>query len=100
MSQTTIQLGNRIRRLRQARDWSQEQLAEYADLSLSYIALLEKGRKSATVDTSAKLAHAFGITLAELFTFSGVPPQTDPTDTQMMDILLEAARRLQELYDA
>ena len=42
MSQTTIQLGNRIRRLRQARDWSQEQLAEYADLSLSYIALLEK----------------------------------------------------------
>ncbi len=43
MSQTTIQLGNRIRRLRQARDWSQEQLAEYADLSLSYIALLEKG---------------------------------------------------------
>lgn len=66
MSQTTIQLGNRIRRLRQARDWSQEQLAEYADLSLSYIALLEKGRKSATVDTSAKLAHAFGITLAEM----------------------------------
>ena len=100
MSQTTIQLGNRIRRLRQARDWSQEQLAEYADLSLSYIALLENGRKSATVDTSAKLAHAFGITLAELFTLSGVPPQTDPTDTQMMDILLEAARRLQELYDA
>lgn len=100
MSQTTIQLGNRIRRLRQARDWSQEQLAEYADLSLSYIALLEKGRKSATVDTSAKLAHAFGITLAELFTFSSVPPQTDPKDTQMMDILLEAARRLQELYDA
>ena len=43
LSQTTIQLGNRIRRLRQARDWSQEQLAEYADLSLSYIALLEKG---------------------------------------------------------
>lgn len=87
MSQTTIQLGNRIRRLRQARDWSQEQLAEYADLSLSYIALLEKGRKSATVDTSAKLAHAFGITLAELFTFSGVPPQADPKDAQMMDIL-------------
>ena len=50
MSQTTIQLGTRIRRLRQARDSSQEQLAEYADLSLSYIALLEKGRKSATVE--------------------------------------------------
>ena len=56
----------------------------------SYISLLEKGRKSATVDTSAKLAHAFGITLAELFTFSGVPPQADPKDAQMMDILLEA----------
>ena len=55
MSQTTIQLGNRIRRLRQAQDWSQEQLAEYADLSLSYVALLEKGRKSATVDTAANV---------------------------------------------
>lgn len=77
MSQTTIQLGNRIRRLRQARDWSQEQLAEYADLSLSYIALLEKGRKKRHGGYLGKPGPAFGITLAELFTFSGVPPQTD-----------------------
>lgn len=99
MSQMTIQLGSHIRRLRQARGWSQEQLAEYANLSLSYVALLEKGRKSATVDTLAKLAHAFGITLAELFTFSGVPPQQDPKDAQIMDILLDTSRRLRELYD-
>lgn len=45
MSQMTIQLGSHIRRLRQARGWSQEQLAEYADLSLSYIACWKRGEK-------------------------------------------------------
>ena len=50
------------------------------------------------MDTAAKLAHAFGITLAELFTFSGAPPQADPKDAQMIAILLEAAARLPELY--
>ena len=40
MSEITIALGKKIRSLRQARNWTQEQLAEYAELHVSYIVLL------------------------------------------------------------
>ena len=40
MSDITVALGKKIRSLRQARGWTQEQLAEYADLHVSYICLL------------------------------------------------------------
>lgn len=59
MSDITVALGKKIRSLRQARGWTQEQLAEYADLHVSYIVLLEKGANRATIETLEKLANAF-----------------------------------------
>ena len=58
MSDITVALGKKIRSLRQARGWTQEQLAEYADLHVSYIVLLEKGANRATIETLEKLAKA------------------------------------------
>ena len=48
MSEITIALGKKIRPLRQSRGWTQEMLAEYADLHVSYVVLLEKGSSRAT----------------------------------------------------
>ena len=63
MSRITIALGKKIRSLRLSRGWTQEQLAEYADLHVSYIVLLEKGANRATIETLEKLAQAFGISI-------------------------------------
>ncbi|MDR6535998.1 helix-turn-helix transcriptional regulator [Variovorax soli] len=45
---------------------SQEKLAEAADLSLSYVSLLERGQRNLTVFSAAKLAAALGIQTSQL----------------------------------
>ncbi|WLI90807.1 helix-turn-helix transcriptional regulator [Massilia sp. R2A-15] len=50
-----------VRRLREERCWSQEQLAEQAGLNRSYVGEIERGDVSVSLCTVAKLADAFGL---------------------------------------
>jgi transcriptional regulator with XRE-family HTH domain len=60
-------LGARVRRLREAKSWTQEALAERADLDRSYIAGIEAGLRNPSVKAAAKLARGLGVSLSELF---------------------------------
>jgi transcriptional regulator with XRE-family HTH domain len=60
-------LGARVRRLRDAKSWTQEALAERADLDRSYIAGIEAGLRNPSVKAAAKLARGLGVSLSELF---------------------------------
>jgi transcriptional regulator with XRE-family HTH domain len=60
-------LGARVRRLREAKSWTQEVLAERADLDRSYIAGIEAGLGNPSLKAAAKLARGLGVTLSELF---------------------------------
>ncbi|NUY04468.1 helix-turn-helix domain-containing protein [Paraburkholderia youngii] len=60
------EFGLAVRDLRAARAWSQEQLAELAGLSRSYVSKVERGTVVASLDTIDRLARAFGLTAAEL----------------------------------
>ncbi|MDM8201737.1 helix-turn-helix domain-containing protein [Allofournierella massiliensis] len=60
-------VGERIKELRNKKAWTQEQLAEYADLHVSYIIALEKGRKNASVNVIYRIANAFDISLMDFF---------------------------------
>lgn len=55
-----------VRRLREARGWSQEQLAEHAGLNRSYVGEIERGTVIASIVTVEKLARAFGVSIADL----------------------------------
>ena len=55
-----------VRRLREARNWSQEQLAETADLNRSYVGEIERGQVVVSLLTVEKLARAFELTGAQL----------------------------------
>jgi transcriptional regulator with XRE-family HTH domain len=59
-------IGARVRRLREANEWTREYLAERAELSLGYVARLELGRSQGTLGTWDQLARALGTTLSEL----------------------------------
>jgi len=59
-------VGRRIRELREARGWSQEQLAEAADLHENYISRLETGRQEPGFFVLLRLCRAFEITPAQL----------------------------------
>ena len=50
-----------LRRLRAERGWSQQRLAELAQVDRAYLSALERGSYSATIDMVAKIADAFGI---------------------------------------
>lgn len=96
MSDITVWVGNRIRSLRQSRGWTQEALAEYAELHVSYVATLEKGKKNASIEVISRIAAAFGITLAEFFanTSPAEGAAHDPRQQRVESLLLEYTQRL------
>ena len=97
MSDITIHLGKRIRMLRQSRGWTQERLAEYADLHVSYIVLLEKGANRATIETLHKLAQAFDISISELVrSIDGETPVE--TCDQLRNMLEDFVQKIDALY--
>ncbi|MEQ9553216.1 MAG: helix-turn-helix transcriptional regulator [Coleofasciculus sp. G3-WIS-01] len=59
-------LGAQIKRFRTAKGWSQEYLAEVADLHRTYISQLERGLKSPSVRILYQITTALGITMSEL----------------------------------
>lgn len=66
MSDVSSRFGRTIRRVREERGWSQERLAEYADLNRSYLGEIERGIAVPSLSTAAKLAAAFNQRLSDL----------------------------------
>jgi transcriptional regulator with XRE-family HTH domain len=66
-----IHFGNRIRTLREAEGWSQEDLAERSGLHRTYISGVERGVRNPTLEIIGKLAQAFGVSPSELLNFKG-----------------------------
>jgi transcriptional regulator with XRE-family HTH domain len=60
-------LGRRVRDLRTAKKWSQERLAEQAELDRSYIAGIEVGSRNPSLKALERLANAFSVGLGDLF---------------------------------
>ena len=58
-------VGRNLRRLRNAKGWSQEELAFRAKVDRSYISQLETADYSASVTMLGKLAKALGVEAAE-----------------------------------
>lgn len=60
-------LGRRVRALRQAKKWSQEELAHESGLARSFTGAIERGEKDLRLTTLVKLANTFRISLSQLF---------------------------------
>ena len=58
--------GIALRQSREARGWSQEQLAEHSNLNRSYVGEIERGRAIASLATVEKLALALGVSPSAL----------------------------------
>lgn len=60
-------IGRRIQELRKAKRFSQEKLAEKADISSTYLSRIECGRENPTLDMLIKLASALDVEIWEMF---------------------------------
>ena len=54
-------IGRAVRKLREERGWSQEELAYRADVHRTYVSGLENGARNPTVTVIAKFAKALGV---------------------------------------
>lgn len=76
--------GEHIRILRQTQNLSQMDLADLSDLNTSYIGHLERGLKSPTLSTMAKLANALNVPLTQLVDFTDPKQSTSDAVSQLL----------------
>lgn len=67
--QEKIQLtfGNKVRSLRKSLGYSQESLAELAELDRTYIGGIERGERNISLNNINKIAKALGVSIKDLF---------------------------------
>lgn len=59
-------IGHRIRELRRVKGWSQEELADRANLHRTYISSVEQGKRNLAAVNLKGLANAFGMSISEM----------------------------------
>ena len=69
MNELCGSFGLAVRRLREAHRWSQEILAEKADLNRSYLGEVERGQAIPSLITLEKLALALGVSISDLLAY-------------------------------
>jgi transcriptional regulator with XRE-family HTH domain len=66
MTKLCVFFGLTVRQLREAQGWSQETLAEKAQLNRSYVGEIERGKVIPSLITLDKLASALGLKISDL----------------------------------
>ena len=80
------QLGGKIKRLRQKRGFTQEQLAEKIEIATRTLCGIESGKNFVTAETLEKVFDALQISSTELFAFDHIKPQDELIDEIVQDI--------------
>ncbi len=68
------EVGKRIRELRTSKlgpKMTQSALAHQAEISISFLSMIERGERAPHLDTLAKVARALHVPITELFSFDG-----------------------------
>ncbi|GLH77068.1 hypothetical protein SSBR45G_19760 [Bradyrhizobium sp. SSBR45G] len=68
-------LAANLKRLRQSKGVSQEELAHRADIDRTYISMIERSRNAVSIDVLAALAGGLGVEPADLL--KPAPPTVD-----------------------
>lgn len=65
-SQLLKQFGNKVKKLRQAKGWSQEELARRAGLHRTYIGSIERSERNISLINVEKIALALQVKIRDL----------------------------------
>lgn len=66
MQKVLLALGDRIRELREAKHWSQEEFADLCGLHRTAVGFLERAERNPRLDTLMTISKGLGITVSEL----------------------------------
>lgn len=73
--------GNRLRQLRKARGWSQEEFAHQVGLDRSYMGGVERGERNVSLENICLIADALNVSPSELFKGWIAPSDSLDSDT-------------------
>ena len=62
-----IRFGQKVRKLRERKSWTQVVMAEKLGLDQSYLADLEEGRRNVSLLNLELIAKGFGLSISQLF---------------------------------
>jgi transcriptional regulator with XRE-family HTH domain len=62
-----IEFGNRVRQLRNDKDWSQEELSFKSGFHRTYIGMIERAERNISLKNIARIAKTFDIKIEDLF---------------------------------
>ena len=81
-------LGARIKQLRKIKGWTQEAVAEKADMDYKYLGAIERGEKNLTLINIEKIAKGLNVNAYQLFLFSlkGIQPEKKTTEIKIKDL--------------
>lgn len=91
VSKRLMEIGERIRERRQTLRWSQEKLAEMADVSLNTVSRIEGGQSDMSIETFRRLAQSLEMSASELV--GDMEVMVKDGDMQRMSVRM---RRLQQ----
>lgn len=93
MCQIPDEPGARILEMRKKRGYTREKLAEYADISVQFLADIERGQKSMTIKTLRNIAAALNITTD--YIVNGSEPFSENAELNLMLASLSPYKRQQ-----
>lgn len=85
------EIGQRIRELRQKRNWTLNDLSARTGVSFSMLGHIENGRRSGTADTLEKIADAFNLRIGVL-----IDPDYDLDRAAEISRIVEASSHLED----
>ena len=68
MTDIMVVFGKHLRKLRENRGWTQEELADRAGMHFTYVGQIERGVRNPSLVNLHKLAKSLGLSLSGLFT--------------------------------
>lgn len=84
--------GEKIRALRKAKGWTQEELGEKSGVHYTYVGQVERAETNLSLDNIERLSNGLGVTPAELFAFSS----SRSAVSQKQRLVLELTALLEE----
>ena len=82
-----IFLGKRIRTLRKAKGWTQEELGKQADTSYKFLGEIERGVQNPSFSILVKIADALGVALPEIFRFESEGMNRKEMESRLQSII-------------
>ncbi|MBO5137645.1 MAG: helix-turn-helix transcriptional regulator [Spirochaetaceae bacterium] len=94
-------LGNNIRNLRKESGWTQEKLAEKAEISVPFMTQIELGRKTASLEVIEKIAKALGVSYERLFNTEKLETMDVKHKLQILekDLVSTVANHIHTVFD-